>query len=137
MARVVADLRAENEILLLKLARVSTATRGLASDLARSKRENRRKQIKLESLEALVRATGAAAHDDPSAGEATSEARDSGDAPQIARLPPDQLESSPASPPRGVDGGAARVPLDADLGHRCRWVSTWKPDQSRASSPRS
>src|SRR4051812_23217506 len=54
IARVVAELRAENEMLLLKLARVSTAIRGLASDLARSKRENRRKQIELESLQALA-----------------------------------------------------------------------------------
>jgi hypothetical protein len=118
MARVVADLRAENEVLLVKLARVSTATRGLASDLARSKRENRRKQLELESLHALVSALGAAAPDDPSAREAPSQARGPSDSPQIARLPPDQRESSLAHRPRGVRGRDARVPLDEGSGRQ-------------------
>ena len=118
MARVVADLRAENEMLLLKLARVSTATRGLAGDLARSKRENRRKQLELESLHALVSAAGAPARDDSSARGASAQARGSSESPQIARLSPDQRESSLTDLSRGVHGRDARVPLGEGPGRR-------------------
>jgi len=118
MARVVADLRAENEILLLKLARVSTAIRGLASDLAGSKRENRRKQLELESLHALVSALGADARDDPLARDARSQARGSSDSPRIARLPPHQRESLLTSRHRGIHGGDACVPVDESLGRQ-------------------
>ena len=48
--QLLADLRRENDALLLKLARVSQAMRALALDLATSRRELRRKQRELDSL---------------------------------------------------------------------------------------
>jgi len=46
------SLRAENEMLHAKLARLSRAIHGLASDLAASRRECRRQQLEIAALRA-------------------------------------------------------------------------------------
>jgi hypothetical protein len=56
--QLLADLRRENEILVLKLAQVSQAVRGLVADLATSRRELRRTQRELDSLRAHAGSPG-------------------------------------------------------------------------------
>lgn len=51
-AQRVSDLRRENEVLQVKLVRVSRAIHGLAADLAASRRDCRRKQVEIDSLRA-------------------------------------------------------------------------------------
>ena len=66
-----ADLRRENEALLLKLARVSQAVRALVADLATSRRELRRTQRELDSLRAQSGSSGSvrSGNDDASTGD--------------------------------------------------------------------
>jgi hypothetical protein len=57
-AQALADLRRENELLLEKLERTSRALRGLASDLAASRRELRLKDAEIAQLRARLERDG-------------------------------------------------------------------------------